>query len=210
MNNKRLVWMLAGGTIAFLLMVAYWMFALTLADHMKSYLVPQNKAASYVHALIDADRTPIPNTSSTHSTRPALPASSNTARRNWHSSACTVSPGVRTPCRSKESQALVPARRHDADLRLERRQILNGRGSIPSPEISRNLSEGSLARIIHDGSWRNRAVATRDRRAEPRGREAYLKRYVDRLNGEPACLDAGPTASRLVAAANPRLQQKRS
>ena len=67
-----------------------------------------------------------------------------------------------------------------------------------------------LARIIHDGSSRNRAVATRDRRAEPRGREAYLKQYVDRPNGEPACLDAGPTASRLVAAANPRLQQKRS
>jgi hypothetical protein len=29
------------------------------------------------------------------------------------------------------------------------------------------------------------------------GREAYLKRYVDRLNGELACLDAGSTASRL-------------
>ena len=29
-------------------------------------------------------------------------------------------------------------------------------------------------------------------------------------SGEPACLDAVPTASRLVAAANPRLQQKRS
>ena len=49
-----------------------------------------------------------------------------------------------------------------------------------------------LARIIHDGSSRNRAVAMRDRRAEPRGREAYLKQYVDRPNGEPACLDAGP------------------
>jgi hypothetical protein len=66
------------------------------------------------------------------------------------------------------------------------------------------------ARIIHGGSSRNRAVAMRDRRAEPRGREAYLKQYVDRLSGEPACLDAGSTASRLVAAANPRLQQKRS
>jgi hypothetical protein len=40
-----------------------------------------------------------------------------------------------------------------------------------------------LARIIPDGSWRNRVVAIRDRRA---------------------------TASRLVAAANPRLQQKRN
>ena len=43
-----------------------------------------------------------------------------------------------------------------------------------------------LTRIIHDGSSRNRAVATRDRRAEPRGRETYLKQYVDRLSGEPA------------------------
>ncbi len=40
--------------------------------------------------------------------------------------------------------------------------------------------------MIHDGSSRNRAVAMRDRRAEPRGREAYLKQYVDRLSGESA------------------------
>ena len=75
----------------------------------------------------------------------------------------------------------------------------------------RNVSGGELhvTHIIHDGSSRNRAVATRDRSAEPRGREAYLKQYVDRPNGEPACLDAGSTASRLVEAANPRLQQKR-
>jgi hypothetical protein len=31
-----------------------------------------------------------------------------------------------------------------------------------------------LARIVHDGSWRNRAVALRDGHAEPRGPEAYL------------------------------------
>jgi hypothetical protein len=67
-----------------------------------------------------------------------------------------------------------------------------------------------LARIIHDGSSRNRAVATRDRRAEPRGREAYLKQYVDHPIVEPACLDATSKTSRLVAAANPRLQQKGS
>ena len=66
------------------------------------------------------------------------------------------------------------------------------------------------ARIIHDGSSRNRAVAKRDGRAETRGREAYLKQYVDRPSGESARLDAGPTAFGLVAAANPRLQQKRS
>ena len=45
-----------------------------------------------------------------------------------------------------------------------------------------------LTRIIHDGSSRNREVATRDGRVEPRGREAYLKQYVDRPSGEPARL----------------------
>ena len=72
------------------------------------------------------------------------------------------------------------------------------------------INGSTLARIIHDGSMRNRAVAKRERRAESRGRKAYLKQYVDRQSGEPACLDATPDAARLVAAANPRLQQKRS
>ena len=52
-------------------------------------------------------------------------------------------------------------------------------------------SEGRLTRIIHDGSSRNRVVAKRDGRAEPRGREAYLKQYVDRPSGEPARLHTG-------------------
>jgi hypothetical protein len=47
-----------------------------------------------------------------------------------------------------------------------------------------------LARIIHDGSLRNCGVALRDGRVEPRWREAYLKQYVDRPNGEPAHLRA--------------------
>ena len=72
------------------------------------------------------------------------------------------------------------------------------------------LKFGPLARIIHDGSWRNRAVASRDGRVEPRRREAYSLEYVDRLSGEPARLHAAEAACRLVAAANPRLQQKRS
>ena len=67
---------------------------------------------------------------------------------------------------------------------------------------------GGTARMIHGSSLRNRAVAKRDRRAEPRGREACLKQYVDRPSGEPTCLDAVPTVSRLVTAANPRLEQK--
>ena len=32
----------------------------------------------------------------------------------------------------------------------------------------------------------NRRDARRDERAEPRGRDAHLKRYVDRPSGEPA------------------------
>ena len=92
----------------------------------------------------------------------------------------------------------------------ERQQIqLELKGLKRTLEWTEIQREQFLARIIHDGSSRNRAVAKRDRRAEARGREAYLKQYVDRPSGEPACLDAGPTASRLVAAANPRLQQKR-
>jgi len=45
MKNKRLLWMLAGGAIAFLLIVAYWIFALTLADLMQPDLVPPGKAS---------------------------------------------------------------------------------------------------------------------------------------------------------------------
>jgi len=71
-------------------------------------------------------------------------------------------------------------------------RIIHGGSSAPHPSLPHNMGEGR--------------VGGRDRRAEPRGREAYLKQYVDRPSGEPACLDAGPTASRLVAAANPRLQ----
>ena len=60
-----------------------------------------------------------------------------------------------------------------------------------------------LARITHDGSWRNCGVASRDGRAEPRGTEAYWKQYVEGLNGEPARVPALQGAGRLVAAANP-------
>ena len=48
-----------------------------------------------------------------------------------------------------------------------------------------------LTRIIHDGSLRNRAVAWRDERVEPRGPDAYLKQYVEGLSGEPTRLHAG-------------------
>ena len=44
----------------------------------------------------------------------------------------------------------------------------------------------TLARIIHDGSSRNRIVAKRDGRAEPRGTEAYLKQCIEGPSGETA------------------------
>jgi len=82
------------------------------------------------------------------------------------------------------------------------------------------LASLQLTRIIHDGSssrthpspilWGRVREGGRDRRVEPAREGGILEQDVDRLSGEPACLDAGPIASRLVAAANPRLQQKRS
>ena len=78
---------------------------------------------------------------------------------------------------------------------------------FPNKEIGNTLGlsvrtvEGHLACIIHDGSSRNRAVASREGHAEPRENEAYLKQYVEVARGEPA-------RQRLVTAANSRLQQK--
>ena len=51
MKNKRLLWMLTGGAVAFLLIVAYWMFALALADFMQPDLAPQDKAAATTSAM---------------------------------------------------------------------------------------------------------------------------------------------------------------
>jgi len=56
MTNKPLLWVLGGGAFAFVVVVAYWILALTLANQMKSDLVPPDKAASYVYALIEANR----------------------------------------------------------------------------------------------------------------------------------------------------------
>ena len=43
--------MLTGGTIVFLLMIAYLIFALTLADLMQPDLVPQDKAVATQSAM---------------------------------------------------------------------------------------------------------------------------------------------------------------
>ena len=55
----------------------------------------------------------------------------------------------------------------------------------------RTIGVAGLARIIHDGSSRNREVAKRDGRVEPRETEAYLKQYVEAARGEPARQHAG-------------------
>ncbi len=61
------------------------------------------------------------------------------------------------------------------------------------------ISTTVLARIIHDGSSRNREVAWQDGHVEARETKTYLKQYVDVARGEPA-------HRRLVVAANLRLQ----
>ncbi len=43
---KPSLWMLAVGAFALLAMVAYLFFALTLAEHMEPYPVPEDKAAA--------------------------------------------------------------------------------------------------------------------------------------------------------------------
>ena len=64
-----------------------------------------------------------------------------------------------------------------------------------------------LARMIHDGSSRNRGATSRDQRAEQMGtankKGDSLHQYMEGPKDEP-------TGRRLVAAANPQLQQKRS
>jgi hypothetical protein len=45
MKNRPSLWMLAVGAFAFIAIIAYLFFALTLADHMEPYPVPEDKAA---------------------------------------------------------------------------------------------------------------------------------------------------------------------
>ena len=52
----------------------------------------------------------------------------------------------------------------------------------------------------HDGSSRNRAAALRDRHADPRKTDAYLKQYVEELSGEPACRQACRSSGSAIAA----------
>ena len=45
MKKRPSLWMLAAGAFALIAIIAYLFFALTLADHMEPYPVPEDKAA---------------------------------------------------------------------------------------------------------------------------------------------------------------------
>jgi len=51
MKNKPSLWMLAAGAFALIAMIAYLLFALTLADHMQPVPVPPDKPAAAQPAM---------------------------------------------------------------------------------------------------------------------------------------------------------------
>jgi hypothetical protein len=51
MKKRPSLWMLAAGAFAFIAIIAYLLFALTLADHMEPYPVPEDKAAATKSAM---------------------------------------------------------------------------------------------------------------------------------------------------------------
>ena len=51
MKKRPSLWMLAAGAFALIAMIAYLFFALTLADHMEPYPVPDDKAAPTKSAM---------------------------------------------------------------------------------------------------------------------------------------------------------------
>ncbi|HLZ33394.1 MAG TPA: DUF3365 domain-containing protein [Nitrospira sp.] len=56
MNNKPLLWVLGGGSFAFVAVIAYWIFAITLAGQMRSDQVSPQKTATFIHAVLEANR----------------------------------------------------------------------------------------------------------------------------------------------------------
>src|SRR5438094_10666228 len=56
MDNKPLLWVLGGGAFAFTAVVAYWIFAITLAHQLKSDQVSPQKTAEFIHAILEANR----------------------------------------------------------------------------------------------------------------------------------------------------------
>ena len=56
MINKPLLWALGGGAFGFVAILAYWIFALTLANQMRSDQVSPQKTAAFIHAVLEANR----------------------------------------------------------------------------------------------------------------------------------------------------------
>jgi hypothetical protein len=56
MDNKPLLWVLGGGAFAFTAVVAYWIFAITLANQLKSDQISPQTTADFIHAVIEANR----------------------------------------------------------------------------------------------------------------------------------------------------------
>jgi len=54
--NRPLTVILGAATFAFIAVVVYWIFKLTLADSMKSDMVSSEKAAAFIHAVLEANR----------------------------------------------------------------------------------------------------------------------------------------------------------
>jgi Protein of unknown function (DUF3365) len=56
MDNKPLLWALSGGAFALVAVLTYWIFALAVADRIKSDQVSPQKTAAYIHAVLEANR----------------------------------------------------------------------------------------------------------------------------------------------------------
>ena len=54
--NRPLTVVLGAATFAFIAVVAFWIFKLTLTDSMKSDMVSAEKVAAFIHAVLEANR----------------------------------------------------------------------------------------------------------------------------------------------------------
>jgi hypothetical protein len=54
--NRAFVWVLAGASFAIGAVVGYWILKLTVGDARKADLVPPDRVAEFVHAILEANR----------------------------------------------------------------------------------------------------------------------------------------------------------
>jgi hypothetical protein len=54
--NRAFVWVLAGASFAIVAVVGYWILKLTVGDARKADLVPPDRVAEFVHAILEANR----------------------------------------------------------------------------------------------------------------------------------------------------------